>query len=277
MGHSADAVEAVKAGVDDEPRDRRQRVQSVETGMAVLKGLARLGGRSSLTALAAHVGESPAKVHRYLSSLVGQGLVAQDAATQQYLLGPECILIGLSAIRQAEPIRAAEPSLARLREAHQVTCFLAVMGNRGPTIVRFEEPALPVTINVRAGSVLSLLWSATGRAFLGLMDDPGLLQAARDEWSATSARTCEAWAGRDDPVEALRQEVREAGVGWVKDSYLAGISAVAAPVRDHTGRVCAVITALGATGGFDARPDGDIAHALRREAGQVSRALGYGP
>ena len=57
----------------DAPRERgrRQRVQSAETGMVVLKGLARLGGRASLTALALHVQQSPAKVHRYLMSLAG--------------------------------------------------------------------------------------------------------------------------------------------------------------------------------------------------------------
>ena len=63
-------------------RERRQRVQSAETGMSVLKGLAHLGGRSSLTALSAHVAESPAKVHRYLASLMEAGLVLQDAVSQ---------------------------------------------------------------------------------------------------------------------------------------------------------------------------------------------------
>jgi hypothetical protein len=38
--------------------ERRRRVQSAVTGMAVLKGLARMGGRASLTALAAHIEES---------------------------------------------------------------------------------------------------------------------------------------------------------------------------------------------------------------------------
>jgi DNA-binding IclR family transcriptional regulator len=62
-----------------------------------------------------------------------------------------------------------------------VTCFIAVMGNKGPTIVRFEEPGLPVTVNVRAGSVLSMLWSATGRAFLGLLDESRVLALAEQE------------------------------------------------------------------------------------------------
>jgi DNA-binding IclR family transcriptional regulator len=164
-------------------------VQAAETGMAVLKGLAHLGGRSSLTALSTHVGESPAKVHRYLASLMEEGLVLQDAGSQHYYLGTEAIQIGLAAMRQADPIRAAEPCLIRLRESLEVTCFVAVMGNKGPTIVRFEEPGLPVTVNVRAGSVMSMLWSATGRAFLGCSTSRACWRWPSRNW-ATPRPTC---------------------------------------------------------------------------------------
>ena len=155
-------------------RPRRQRVQSIATGMGILKGLADLGGRASLTDLARRCGENPAKVHRYVASLAEEGLLAQDPVSAHYLLGPEAIRIGLAAMRLADPTRVAEPELIRLREALEMTCFVAVMGNLGPTIVRFEEPGLPVTLNVRVGSVLSLLWSATGRICLTFLDDSHL-------------------------------------------------------------------------------------------------------
>lgn len=254
-------------------RERRQRVQSAETGMSVLKGLAHLGGRSSLTALSAHVAESPAKVHRYLASLMEAGLVLQDAASQHYYLGTEAIQIGLAAMRQADPIRAAEPCLIRLRESLEVTCFVAVMGNKGPTIVRFEEPGLPVTVNVRAGSVMSMLWSATGRAFLGLLDESRVLALAEQELGEATPEM-RAQLDAKDPIGQLRREVRQARCASVKDTYLRGISAVAAPVYDYAGRVCAVITALGATGGFDPAIDGPIAAAVRREAKAASALLG---
>ncbi|MNN85834.1 hypothetical protein D3C81_2031670 [compost metagenome] len=64
---------------------------------------------------------------------------------------------------------------------------------------------------------------------------------------------------------------------WVRDTNLTGISAVAAPVRDYTGRVCAVLTALGATGGFDPSIDGPVGTAVRHEARVVSAALGFNP
>lgn len=258
----------------DRPRERRQRVQAAETGMVVLKGLARLGGRASLTALAAHVDESPAKVHRYLMSLIAEGLVDQEVATQQYHLGLEALMVGVAAMRQADPLRISEPVLIRLRESLAVTCFIAVMGNKGPTIVRFEEPALPVTVNVRVGSVLSMLWSATGRAFLGALDEAPIQQMALAEL-AESPDDLRALLDRDDPIGGLRRQVRAAGCATVKDTNLRGISAVSAPLYDHTGRPCAVLTALGATGGFDVSADGKIVAAVKKEAAAASAALGY--
>jgi len=259
------------------PRDataRRQRVQSAQTGMAVLKGLARLGGRASLSGLAACVGESPAKVHRYLASLIEEGLVAQDAVTQQYLLGAEAMMIGVAAMRQADPVRIAEPALMRLRESLEVTSFVAVMGNKGPTIIRFEEPGLPVTVNVRVGSVMSLLWSSTGRVFLGLLDDTRVLAQAEEELAHADV-SLRSQLDANDPIGTLRRDVRAARCASVRDTNLKGISAVSAPLFDHTGKLCGVLTALGATGGFDATPEGPVGRAVRQEAEAASALLGY--
>lgn len=256
--------------------DRRQRVQAASTGVGVLKGLADLDGRASLSALAVHLGEAPAKLHRYLGSLVDAGLVAQDSATQHYALGAEAIRIGLAAMRQVDAVRLAEPALARLRAALGLTAFVAVMGNRGPTILRLDEPGLPVTVNVRPGSVLSLLWSATGRVFLATRadGDERLAAEAQAEWqAATPAQRAELPSPAD--VEALCATVRRQGLATVYDSYLRGISAVAAPLIDHAGRTAAVITVLGASGAFDATADGTAARQLRLQARGLSEAMGW--
>ncbi|MBK1780115.1 IclR family transcriptional regulator [Advenella sp. WQ 585] len=256
--------------------DRRQRVQAAETGFAVLKGLARMGGSASLTALASHVNENPAKVHRYLASLIEEELVIQDPESQQYRLSMEAMFIGLSAMRQSDPIRLGEPALIRLRENLEVTCFIAVMGNKGPVIVRFEEPSLPVTVNVRVGSVLPLLTSATGRVFLGLQNDRQVKQLAQEEMEkAAISPNTEKISDLDGFITQLRDEVQKRHCAIVKDTNLRGISAVAAPVYNYAGQLCAVITALGATGGFDASVNGEISHQVQEEARLVSAELGY--
>lgn len=256
--------------------DRRQRVQSAETGMAILKALAQLGGSASLTAIANAVEENTAKAHRYIASLVQEGFVTQNPATQHYRLGPEAIQIGLAALRQCDPIRLGETALMRLREELEVTCFLAVMGNKGPTVLRIEEPTLPVSVNMRAGSVLPILWSATGQAFLGFSDEGEVLREAEQEYLSASPEQ-QAFLAGPEPVARLRRHVRELGCAVVHDTVLRGISAVAAPIRDASGRTAAVLTALGASGGFDTRPGGPICQAVMAEAAQISAAMGFDP
>ena len=260
-----------------EPNQRRQRVQAAETCLAVLKALTTLGGRASLTAIGAAVDESPAKVHRYLASLMAEGLVEQDRGGTQYALGSEAIRVGLAAMRQSDPIRVAEPALLHLRETLQVTSFVAVMGNLGPVIVRFEEPSLPVTVNVRVGSVMSMLWSATGRAFFAFMDDRRQVDELGQQELEQAPAAKRALLSKKDPLNSLRAEIRAAGCASIRDINLPGISAVAAPVYDYTGHVVAVLCALGASGGFDPDPQGAIARAICAEAATVSASLGYRP
>jgi len=256
--------------------DRRQRVQSAEVGMAILKALAHMGGSASLTAIAHAMEESTAKVHRYIASLVHEGFVTQNPATQHYRLGPEAIQIGLAALRQSDPIRLGESALVRVREALEVTCFLAVMGNKGPTVLRIEEPSVPVTVNIRAASVLPVLWSATGQAFLGFSDDDAVIRQAEQEYEQASAEQRTFLAG-PEPVRRLRRQVQEMGYAVVQDTMLRGISAVAAPIHDAAGRTAAVLTALGASGGFDTRPGGAICGVVLEEAAQISAAMGFSP
>lgn len=255
-------------------RDRRQRVQSAEMGMLVLKGLAQLGGRASLSHLAAHVQHSPAKLHRYLTSLQEEGVVCQDGSSQQYYLGHEAILIGLAAIRQAAPLRLAEPALVQLCEGFGMTSFIAVLGNKGPTVVRMEEPALPVTINVRVGSVLSWLWSATGRAFLGFLPEQAALPMAQLEWQATPKEQRDLLPGKQ-PLLQLRQAVRAHACVIVTGTNLPGVSALSAPVYGHDGQMCAALTMLGSSGSFDAALDAAPAKAVLAQAQHISQQLGF--
>src|SRR5690606_13643302 len=191
-----------------------------------------------------------------------------------YFLGAEAIQIGLVAMRLADPLRVAEPALLRLRQSLEMTCFLAVMGNKGPTIVRFEEPGLPVTLNVRVGSVLPLLWSATGRVFLAYLDDSQVERLAAEELKHISPERRSALDPRD-PIGELKREVRAAGMAIVRDTNLQGISAISVPIFDFSDHVTAVVTVLGATGSFDASPDGPVAQALRAESLSISQSLGH--
>jgi len=258
-------------------RSRRSGVQSAGTTVAVLKALTALGGSASLTALAERLEESPAKVHRYLVSLLEGELVLQDPVTARYLLGPEAIAIGLAAMRQSDVLTLTAPQLAGLAQAHRLSCFVALWGNHGPTIVRWDEPVQPVTVNVRVGSVLPVLWAATGRAFGAFGASGGVtslnMQIQRELASASPEQR--RLLPHRHAVDALFETIVEQGCAPVRDVLLKGVSALAAPIFDAAGQLAAVLTALGPSGGFDPTPGGATASLVLEAANAVSTRLGH--
>lgn len=270
------APQAPLAPVETQPSSGRrgQKVQSAETGLIVLRALGQLGGGATISALAAHVGEHPAKVHRYLSSLMSAGFVEQDLARGRYVLGSEAILLGLAAQRQSGALSLAATATAELVEKLNVSCFVAVMSEHGPVIVHWDEPTQAIVINARVGSVVPMLWSATGLAFAAFHKSDLIDSLIARELLAATDEQRRQFPDRR-AVDAMLEGYRREGCTWVRNWLLQGVSAVAAPIFDATGHVPAVIVGIGVSDSFDVRPGGANATTLRDSAGRISQRLGY--
>ena len=175
--------------------------------------------------------------------------------------------IGLAALSGLDVMRFAGEALVGLRDAIDETVLLAVWGNRGPVVVRWEEASRLVTTNVRAGSVMPLLNSSTGRVFAAFLPESQTRAMVAEETARAPA------LAKD--FNAVLDETRERGLGRVDGDLLPGVAALSAPVFDHQNDLVAVISALGPQGQFDAAWDGKMAQALSQAAAGLSRRLGY--
>lgn len=247
----------------------RQGVQSVETGMAVLRALAVAREPLSLKRAAERSSLAPAKAHRYLVSLIRAGMVEQDPLSGRYRLGQGAVEVGLSAIAGLDVMEFAEPALAALRANLDETVLLAVWGNHGPVVVRWADSGRPVTTNIRTGSVMPLVSSATGRAFAAFLPEA----QTQETIAAELARAPQL----EKPWRKALADTRKHGMGRVDGDLLPGVSSLAAPVFDANGETVAVIAVLGRQGEFDSGWEGVNAAALRTATAQLSRRLGYRP
>ncbi len=239
-------------------------VQSVEIGLHVLEVLAQSYRPMMLRDLATKLRMPPAKVHRYLVSLIRAGVVEQHGAGGRYGLGPLALTVGLSALTQLDIMRITGDAIAELRDRIDHIVLLAIWGAAGPTVIRWEECRRPVAVNVRVGSILQTLDSATGRVF-----------AAYLPRHVTAARIAEELGARtQDEVEKLLADVRERGMSRVRGHQLASVNALSAPVFDHSGHIVAAITALGPERIINVDWDGNIARELRNTTRQISARLG---
>ncbi|GKT24236.1 IclR family transcriptional regulator [Acidovorax sp. SUPP3334] len=254
----------------------RAGIQSVEVGFALLEGLTRSRGPLMLKDLAATAGMSAAKAHRYLVSFQRLGLVAQDPGTARYDLGPAALKLGLASLARLDAMRLARERMPALMDTIGHTLALAVWGNRGPTIVHWEESPQAVTANLRLGDVMPLLASATGRCFCAHLPREATAALLKEELAHAAK------LGRTDlpanaaAVDALLHEVRERGSARVVDTLLPGIVAFCAPVFDADGHLALGITTLGSIATFDPAWGGAIDAPLRAAAQALSSDLGHG-
>jgi len=225
--------------------------------------------------LAAAAGMSAAKAHRYLVSFQRLELVAQDAASTRYDLGPASLKLGLASLSRLDAVKLARERIAGLMETIGHTLALAVWGNHGPTIVHWEESPQAVTVNLRLGDVMPLLSSATGRCFAAHVSKEAVSPMLKAEIARAHKQ------GRTDlpssmtQARAMLDEVRRRGSARVVDVLLPGIVGFCAPVFDSDGHMVLGMVALGPTGAFDPAWDGGVDTPLRAAAAQLSSDLGF--
>ncbi len=236
-------------------------IQSVEVGGRLLLALADAGRPMALKELAQAAGMAPAKAHPYLVSFGKLGLIAQDAASGRYGLGPLAMQLGLISLQQFDPLRLATARLPELALAIGQTVAIAVWGNRGATIVRTEEAPSAVHVNMRHGTVMTLRGTASGLLFAAHLPRETVLAAAGDTVF-------------DKAFERELAAVRRQGFSHAVDAAVVGVSALAAPVFDGSGALVLSLTAIGASASFDVGAKGGPATTLRRCAGELSAQLG---
>jgi len=239
-------------------------IQSLEAGIRVLQTLVGAGRALKLRDLALASGMSASKAHRYLVSLARFGFAAQDD-DGAYRLGPYALDMALACLNGLRPIKLASDALETLGREVDLTVAVAAWGNRGPTIVRIEESSHAVTMNVRAGTVVPLTRSAAGLVFAAFMPPHVVAPLVAAEVPAR---------GRAAVERALR-EVRQTGVGAIKQKLVPGADALAVPVFDHRGAIVLSLLAVGAAGTFSVDAEGPVARALKRHAAALSAQLGF--
>lgn len=248
-------------------------IQSIDVGGRLLQALTRSDGAMMLKDLAEAADMPAAKAHAYLVSFCKLGLMEQDAVTGRYDLGPLALQLGLVSLNRLDAVKIASAEMSALAARIGQSTAIAVWGNYGPTIVRFEQSVRPIHVNMRTGTVMQLHQTATGKVFAAFATagqiDAAIAATSPDTKLRADARR--ALAGIDAELTA----VRERGLARAQGNPVPGVNAFSAPVFDYSGEVVLAITALGPAAEFDSTWASPIALDVHATARNISERLGY--
>jgi DNA-binding IclR family transcriptional regulator len=244
-------------------------IQSIEVGLKLLRPMIDAGGPMTLKALSEATGYAPPKAHRYLVSLIRMKLAAQDPLTGRYGLGELAFELGLAAIGLLDREALGRQAMGEMREETKHTACLVVWANGGATVAAVHPGPGAIFTGIRVGSILSLLRSASGRLFLSYMPRESVADLLKKEIAEARVEL--------PVVEEIVAKVRQEGISRVRDSMMVGLSAVAAPVFDHDGRLLYVLTALGQSESFDTSLKSANVSIVKEKARELSMRLGFKP
>lgn len=257
------------ARVDAEPATSLRR--GLELLLALGTDEAVRGGGLGVVRLSDIVAGDKGRVSRTLRTLGEYGLVERDEGTLAYRLGWRLYALAARA-GDARLLAAAGPLLRRLVAEQGERVHLSVLDGRDVLTVLSEAPGHAVQAAGWVGRSVPAETTSSGRALL-LDHDRAALEATFGD-APIHAR------GLDPPRDLDELHVRIVAArarGWVAvdEEFEVGLVAVAAPVRDFSGRIVAAVNLsapkfrLGA--GLDA-----AGAATKRIADELSLHLGHG-
>ena len=140
--------------------------------------------------------------------------------------------------------------------------------------LRRLEPTQPLHVNLRTGTVMSLVNTATGRLFVAFMPPRVIEKAIQGEATRLGLGLGPSPINQAE-FDRLVMETRQRGLSRSLGQPIPGIDAFCAPVFDSAGNILLGLLAMGPSATFDREWDGKVATALRRCADEVSRRLGH--
>jgi DNA-binding IclR family transcriptional regulator len=246
-------------------------VPAVDRAARLLDVFEAEGRPLGISDLARRLGASKGSVRDILETLRWHGLLQRDDATKLYQLGPRLVRLGQAALARLDLPVVARPFLADLADATGETVLLLVPQGERALILDKAEGNATMRVSAPVGRRIPVLAGAVGKVTLAHTDPAERTRrlAALPRYTARTVVDATALAHQ------LEQVLRD-GYALDDEEYLDGVRAAAAPVRDASGRLVAVLLTVGLAGSLSADHLPDTGATTARAAATLSAALGGG-
>ena len=233
----------------------------------------REGRNLALMDIAMKSGLGKGTVHRILGTLKSRKFVHQDPDTKKYGLGIRALEMG-SAVKKDEILRKAmRPALRELLRQCRETVNAAILEHNEIVYIYRLESEEPLRFSLQVGSRFPAHCTSTGKIMLADLSDQDLYElygGTEDLGRLTENSIC----SFEQFMEEIR-DVRQKGLAFDLEETLAGVSCIAAPVRNGKGEVVAAISISGPRERMTKTKMSFFAPLIMEASTKISKELGF--
>lgn len=249
-------------------------IQSLDRGLMVLEALASASGDASLSQMAAQFPWHKTTTLRILSTLVQHGHVEQDAESGRYHLGLGILRLSSALDRRLDLRERSRGPVRQLAKRTRETAHIAIYDRGEVVVVEQAETAEHIRIITYVGMRMPCHCTALGKVLLShLPEDQLALYMEESDRQQFTERTLTA----EPELRSKLAEIRDHGYAFDDREFDPGMSCMAAPLRDRSGRVMASVGVSGPTHRMQAKDFEEVVEAVTEAAMRISQSLGCLP
>jgi DNA-binding IclR family transcriptional regulator len=247
-----------------------QGFQAIERAVQVLEVIgeaATSGARLSDVMRATGLGR--ATTHRFLKSLVDQGLIEGDPDTGRYFLGMKLLVLSGAASNRFGLARRAAPSLQRLGERTGDTIYLSIRIGDAAICLDRVEGAFPIrTLTLKIGDRRPLGVGAGSMALLAFQPQPEIERIVSQHAGAAAV-----YGFDQATLLSIAEQARNQGYAF-NDRIVPGMSAVGVPINGRNGTAVASLSVAAISSRMELPRRNNIVTWLHEEAASIEHELG---
>jgi IclR family transcriptional regulator, KDG regulon repressor len=252
---------------------RRMRLSSVANSIRLTKAFSETEYEMGISALASRLGLAKSTVHRLASTLVEYDILEQNRETGKYRLGLALFELGTLVRRKMDVMNEAQGQIHALADLTGETVQVAILDHLSVLYIRIRESRQAVRMSTGLGSRAPAHCTSVGKVLLAHQPAEVIQQVIDNGLKRYTDNTI-------TDAEALRQElasVRSRGYAIDDEEIEHGLRCVAAPIRDHSGRVTAAISVAAPVQRMTKKNLQSTIPSVTAAADAISRRLGYMP
>jgi DNA-binding IclR family transcriptional regulator len=252
--------------------DAIENLSSLEKALRILTLFSVYRPSMDINEISRELGFPKSTVYRLIKALMKYDLMEQDRGSRGYRLGIRLFQMGNIVKYQRRVGDIARPFMEELRNVTKETVMLGVIEGHKALVLREVEGMYPIRMTFDEGRTMPLHAGASSKillAYLPAEEQDRIIEEGLPRYTENTIT---------DPIQ-LKKElagIREKGYACSDQELDNAAKAIAAPIRDHTGKAIAGLSLAGSVDRFHEENLKRYIRLVKECADKISKVLGYG-